>query len=116
MDNVVIKDGEELPAVALFANTSYVDYLPGDSGSEASNLEATLNVMGRSVTTFTGITAADFQAAVNGKDILAIPELENGDLDADLDAAARTAIADFVSAGGTLIIHADFAILVINIS
>jgi hypothetical protein len=67
--------------------------------------------MGWSVTTFTGITAADFRAAVKGKDILAIPELESGDLDADLDAAALTAIADFVSAGGTLIIHADFAIL-----
>jgi len=110
VDNVVIRNGEELPAVALFANTSYVDYSIGDSGSEASNLEATLNVMGRSVTTFTGITASDFQTAVNGKDLLAIPELENGDLDADLDAAARTDIADFVSAGGTLIIHADFAI------
>jgi hypothetical protein len=110
VDNVVITYGEELPAVALFANTSYVDYSPGDSGSEASNLEATLTAMGRSVTTFNGITASDFQAALNGKDLLAIPELENDDLDSDLDTAARTAIADFVSAGGTLMIHADFAI------
>ena len=107
VDNVVISDGEELPAVALFANTSYVTYNPTDFDAEASNLEASLNVMGRSVTTFTGITAADFKAAVKGKDILAIPELESGDLDADLDASARTAIANFVSKGGTLIIHAD---------
>ncbi len=41
VDNVVITDGE--PAVALFANTSYVNYIPGNSDSEASNLESTLN-------------------------------------------------------------------------
>lgn len=113
VDNVVITDGEELPAVALFANTSYVDYWtagPNPEYFEASNLEATLNVMGRSVDTFTGITASDFKAAVKGKDILVIPELEYADLDADLDAGARTAIANFVSSGGTLIIHTDAAI------
>ena len=89
--------------VALFANTAYVGYSPGASGDEASNVEATLISQGHTVTTFTGITATDFNNAVAGQDVLAIPELENGDLNTDLDAAARTAIADFVNSGGVFI-------------
>jgi|GEM_PF-1729893 len=93
------------PKVALFANTSYVDYIPGNSDSEASNMEAGLNDMGSVVSTFTGITATDIAAAVAGKDVLVIPELESGDVTPDLDAAAQTAIADYVAAGGTLVVN-----------
>ena len=94
--------------VALLVNTSYVDYGTSNS-SEASNLEATLESQGHSVATFTGITAADISAAIDGKAVLAIPEQENGDLNSVLDSAARTAIADFVSAGGRLIIFFDLS-------
>lgn len=105
--------GLVLPAqaanVALFSNTTYVDYDPGNSNAEASNLEATLTALGHTVMTFTGITATDINNAVAGKDILVIPEIEEDDLNPDLDAAARTAIANFVSAGGTLIVFAPRA-------
>jgi hypothetical protein len=89
--------------VALFNNDTYVDWLPVDSSSsEASNLYDTLLSQGHGVTTFDGITAADWATATAGKDVLAIPELENGDLNAALDAAARTAIASYVQGGGVL--------------
>ena len=88
--------------VALFNNDTYVDWLPGDSGSEASNLYDTLQSQGHTVTTFTGITAADWTTATAGQGVLAIPELENGDLDAALDAAARTAIAEYGQGCGVL--------------
>ena len=90
--------------VALFNNTSYVDWSPGASGSEASNLFDTLESQGHTVSTFAGITAADFAAATAGQNVLAIPELENGDLNAALDAAARTAIASYVQGGGVLFV------------
>jgi hypothetical protein len=88
--------------VALFNNGTYVDWIPGATGSEASNLYDTLLSQGHTVFTFTGITAADFTTATAGRDVLAIPELERGDLNAALDAAARTAIATYVQGGGTL--------------
>lgn len=88
--------------VALFNNPTYVDWIPGAPGSEASNLYDTLVSQGHTVFTFTGITAADFAAATAGRDVLAIPELENGDLNAALDAAARAAIASYVQGGGVL--------------
>lgn len=90
--------------VAVFYNNAYVDAGAG-IGSEATNVIATLNAQGHTVTTFTGITAADITNATAGQDVLVIPELQNGDLNAGLDAAARTAIFDFVNMGGNLIIH-----------
>jgi hypothetical protein len=89
--------------VALFSNTTYVDYRPGNIAAEASNLQATLMSEGQTVTTFTGITAAAINAAVAGNQVLAIPELETHVLNPDLDAAARTAIANFVNGGGLLL-------------
>jgi len=88
--------------IALFNNTTYVDWSPGSSGSEASNVFDTLVAQGNTVSTFTGITAADWTAAVAGKSVLVIPELESGDLAAAIDGSARAAIAAFVDGGGTL--------------
>ena len=88
---------------ALFIDTAYVDYLPADTGSEAANLEATIDFIGAPATTFTGITGVEWTAAIAGKNTLLIPEL-NADLFAALDAAAVTAITNFVNGGGTLIV------------
>jgi len=90
--------------VVVFYNATYVD--TGATGSaEATNEIATLTAQGHTVTTFTGITATAITAATAGQDVLVIPELENGDLNAALNAAARTAIHDFVTGGGQLIIN-----------
>ncbi len=91
--------------VSLFINKTYVDYEKGDSGAEASNLEATIKGYGMTVRTFTGITAGDFSN--NGalaRKALVIPELESGPLNAHLSADARTAIAKYVNDGGNLIV------------
>jgi hypothetical protein len=101
--------------VALFNNTSYVDWSPGAVGSEASNLFDTLVLQGHTVSTFTGITAADWTAATAGQDVLAIPELEVGDLNAALDAAARTAIASYVQGGGVLWVFGSSATEAFNL-
>jgi len=94
--------------VALFTNTAYVHYDAtfADISAEASNLEKTLtDTLGHTVTTFTGITAVDFNTALPSTlQALVIPELEIDDLNADLTAEARTAIFNFVNEGGTLVV------------
>lgn len=92
--------------IALFDNPAYVDTANNGVLSESDNVQATLTIsLGHTVTPFTGITAVDFTAALAGKDILLIPELENGNLGADLTVAARGVISNFVANGGGLIIH-----------
>jgi uncharacterized repeat protein (TIGR01451 family) len=92
--------------IALFDNPAYVDTANNGVLSESDNVQATLTTsLGHTVTPFTGITAADFTTALAGKDILLIPELENGNLGADLTVAARGVISNFVANGGGLIIH-----------
>lgn len=94
--------------VALFANTSYVDYIPADANAGASNLGAMLTDNDLMVETFTGITASDLSAAVSGRVALVIPALKS-DLNAalDLGGAASTVIRDFVEDGGTLVTSAS---------
>ena len=94
--------------VALFADTAYVDYSPGDPDSEASNLQATLESLGHTVTTFTGITTGAWTAALAGANVLAIPEQEAGAIFPDLEAGAVTAIQNFVNSGKGLIIFEDY--------
>lgn len=93
--------------IALFNNNTYVDYSgTGDTcGSEADNLIVSIDSFGgHNVTTFTGISAAEFSAALEGKQVLVIPELEEGDLAPDLSPEAISVIADFVNQGGRLLV------------
>ena len=92
---------------ALFIDPSFVEYSPGNSGAEASNMESSLVSLGYAVATFAGTTSSAFSTAVMGKAALIIPETEIGDLNLALSAAAKTAIADFVSTGGVLILVND---------
>lgn len=91
------------PLVALLANTSYVDYNPGNPSSEASNTEDTINDLGGSVSTFTDISAVGIAAALVDQDAVVLPEVSGAPLLADMDALAEAAIAEFVQLGGTLI-------------
>jgi hypothetical protein len=84
--------------ISVFFNSSYVD-----TGTEGPNLTADITALGHTVSTFTGITAADFTAGINGNSILVFPEMEIGNLNSALSAAARTVLANFVSGGGTII-------------
>lgn len=96
--------------IALFSDTNYIDYDPTftDSDSEGSNLQATLEAAGHTVTPFTGTTAAEWSAALAGADILVIPEQENGAIAPDLEVGAVTAIQNFVAGGGGLLITDDY--------
>ena len=97
--------------IALFDNDTYVDSDDeggANCGAESDNLQASIASFGEhTVSTFTGIEAADLEAALDGKQILVIPELENGDLEPDLSSEAIAVIANFVSSGGRLLVFAD---------
>lgn len=90
--------------IALLDNTDFVDFRPGFASAEASNLDNALTTQRHTVTTFSRVTASAIRSAVSGKAVLAIPELESGDLNAAMDDAGRDAIADFVRGGGTLLV------------
>ena len=90
--------------VALFLNPAYVDYIPGDDGSEGNNLEYALPALGYSNLVFSGITDADFAAVLTKRTrALVIPELEDGDLFPDLSDSAQDVIRTYVQRGGLLI-------------
>jgi hypothetical protein len=91
--------------VAVFANTTYVDATSTSSSSEAYNVQYTLVTLGYTVNPFTGLTAASINTALIGASVLEIPEQERGSIITGLDAAATSAIAQFVNGGGGLIIH-----------
>ena len=88
--------------VAFFNNASYVD-----TSREAPNMSAALTGLGHTVNSFTDFSAAGFTAALSGNDALVFPELEGGDLYADMSAAARGVVSGYVSGGGTLVIAGD---------
>ncbi|NES74546.1 MULTISPECIES: PEP-CTERM sorting domain-containing protein [unclassified Okeania] len=84
--------------ISVFDNSSFVD-TTGGFRSESDTIQATLTSLGYTVTTFTGITEADFTAA-GAADVILIPELERGNLASVLSTSAKTAISDYVSSGG----------------
>ncbi|HKY62186.1 MAG TPA: hypothetical protein VJR29_02110 [bacterium] len=104
--------------VALFMNGTYVDI--DDQGelceAEANNLQITIESFGgHSIVSFTGITDADFTAALAGSQVLVIPELEgSGSLDADLSAEAIAVISDFVDQGGSILVFETDALDLLN--
>jgi hypothetical protein len=91
--------------VAVFDNAGFVDTANNGFLSESDNVQATLNDLGHSVTTFTEFAAADFTAAFNAHQVVLIPELEVADLNASLTPAARTVIANAVASGKRLVVH-----------
>ena len=91
--------------IAVFDDSSYVDTTSGGVDAESDNVQATLSTsLGHNVSTFTGITAADWTTGVSGQDILVIPEQEVDAIGPALDLAAITAIRSFVDGGGGLVI------------
>lgn len=95
---------------ALLTDNTYVEYNPGSSAAEASNLEQSLLNLSWNVEGFTGTTATTLSTALANKKALVIPDLERSPatsfLDA-MDASARNQIIGFVNNGGILITFAD---------
>ena len=91
---------------ALFFDGRYVDLVEPVPAAEGLNVLAALTHEDlAAVTTFTGITAQAFNDAVADADLLYVPEFEVADLGADLDAAARGAISNYVAGGGCMILN-----------
>jgi hypothetical protein len=89
--------------VALFFDSDYVDTDPG-GGGEAENLRETLTAQGFTVTTFTGITTAEWEAALAGVKTVVLPELEeNTGLAGDMEPGALAALQAYIAAGGKLV-------------
>lgn len=85
-------------AVSVFFDGAYVD-----TSTEGPNLTSDITGLGHTVTTFTGITSANFTAGIGANSILIFPEMEIGNLAGDLSAAAKTTLSTFVAGGGTII-------------
>jgi hypothetical protein len=108
--------------VAVFDNGLYIDNTETNFGAEGPNTIASLQSFGETVTPFTGITAADFTAALAGQDSLVIPEQENAEvpdgemvrgdqppepcLSIDMADDAIAAVRNFVASGGQLVVMA----------
>jgi hypothetical protein len=102
--------------VAIFANTTFVNYDPTDVFAEASNLETALkggadlygqagvSGLGLDVSSFTNFGTSGFSAALSGRRVLVIPELEVGSLAAELPFDTITLLREFLGGGGTLIV------------
>jgi len=94
----------DVGGVALFTNSTYVDYVPGNADHEASALHDSYTALGIDVRTFSSL---DFAGDLSDAWILALPEL-NGDLAAAMTSSQRNALYNFVAGGGTLMIHGGF--------
>ena len=92
--------------VAQLAHASYVDTGLSSSG-EVYNTKNVLVNKGYTVTQFTAIDVAGLTAALAGKNILLVPELEVGDFYTALSLDARNVIRNFVNNGGGLYVAAD---------
>ncbi|MBP7828921.1 MAG: PPC domain-containing protein [Kiritimatiellae bacterium] len=94
------------PEVAVLLDPNYVDMnLESIPAAEGPNLAAALHRMRYEVIPVNGIAEQDFLGALRPEGYLLIPELEGGNLGADLSAGARAAITNFVQAGGVMIVH-----------
>ena len=92
--------------VAVFDNPLYVR-TDGTDAAESDNVQDALEAYGFTVSTFTDFSAAGFQAALAGRDVLVIPEQHVASLASVLGTAAGDAIENFVAAGGNLIVHGE---------
>lgn len=90
----------------VLINTYYVDYDPNNDSSEAWNLIKTLQSFGRTITTFTDISASSLATKLARCKTFFVPELENDEgthfID-DLTEDARNVIRNYVQNGGTFL-------------
>jgi hypothetical protein len=102
-------------AIAVFDNPAYVNSSGGPNAASDS-IQALLTLLGHTVTPFTGTSAAAFGAAASTSDLILFPDTLNaGQLAIDLAPAAKTALANYVNAGGGVIAVGDNAHRLLNV-
>ena len=107
MDQVVVTNScaTSSPArkVAVFMNSAFVQTCTSYD-CEGTNTVNMLTSLGYNVTTFSGITAADWTQQFNDKRIIVIPEQELSAIASSLDGASRLALANGVASGGSVLV------------
>jgi hypothetical protein len=95
------KDG-----IYILINDTYVDYVAdpmGNSGHEANNIMAYLDDNTIAYETFTDISESGWDSVVSLAGYVVIPEIEEADILPDMSAGAKSAVSNFVSSGGNLL-------------
>ena len=110
MDQVVVTNScaTSSPArkVAVFMNSAFVQTCTSND-CEGTNTVNMLTSLGYNVTTFSGITAADWTQQFNDKRIIVIPEQEVGEIASSLDGASRLALSNGVALGGSVLVFGE---------
>ena len=102
----VLDEATSPAPIAIFDDGRFVD--SSDTvGAEADNLQRSLADRGWRASPITGISAAQLQSGLAGRQVLIIPELEQptGNLDVELTEDAAQVLRDFIDDGGGLIVH-----------
>jgi hypothetical protein len=99
--------GGATPKVAVFQNSAIVDMV-GGSASEGPNTAQALDSLGFDVSTFTGFTAADWNAQAAAGRVIVIPEQEIGSLAANMDGTSQNALRNVVTNGGAVLVFGDY--------
>jgi len=111
MDQVVVTNScaTSSPArkVAVFMNSAFIQTCTSYD-CEGTNTVNMLTSLGYNVTTFSGITAADWTQQFNDKRIIVIPEQEVGQIASSLDGASRLALANGVASGGSVLVFGAY--------
>ena len=111
MDQVVVTNScaTSSPArkVAVFMNSAFVQTCTSND-CEGTNTVNMLTSLGYNVTTFSGITAADWTQQFNDKRIIVIPEQEVGAIASSLDGSSRLALANGVALGGSVLVFGAY--------
>ena len=98
------KDG-----IYILINDTYVDYVADPMGSsvhEVNNIMAYLDDNTIAYETFTDISESGWDSVVSLAGYVVIPEIEGSDILPDMSAGAKSAVSNFVSSGGKLLMFA----------
>jgi Ca2+-binding RTX toxin-like protein len=90
--------------VSLFYDPAYVE-IGGTAADEGSEVKASLEAAGHTVTTFVGTGTSSWMNATQGTDVLVIPETPVLGPALTISDGAMFFLRKFVSDGGTLVVH-----------
>ncbi len=95
--------------IYILINDTYVDYVADPMGGnvyEPNNIMAYLDANTIAYETFADISESGWLNVVSLAGCVMIPELESGDISPDMSAGAKSAVNNFVSNGGKLLMFA----------
>ncbi len=97
-----LEDRRLFSSIAVYFDPAYVNTTSTGDGTYL--LQQIQTISGNSVATFAGTDVGSFNTALTSANLLVIPALDNGDLGGALASDAITAIQNFVTNGGGLLV------------